>query len=178
MLRYATPRRLRPLLAVTAFALTFAPVGLPASAQQAATKHVPAKLVCGSHSADRKKLTPFQVELTFNVSGSLWLIDRKTSRRPGEEKFLGILVAIRNDVDRWRGQGRRWRDLDVRIFRSQKPEWHHDPQGQSAIGGAQGHPRMFAGILAASTPALRKRDFSLCQLDRAGSVPSGCRLCR
>ena len=91
MLCYATPRRLRPLLAVTAFALTFAPVGLPASAQQAATKHVPAKLVCGSHSADRKKLTPFQVELTFNVSGSLWLIDRKTSRRPGEEKFLGIL---------------------------------------------------------------------------------------
>jgi hypothetical protein len=91
MLRSVTPRRLRLLLTVTAFALTFAPAGLPASAQPAATKHVPAKLVCGSHSADRKKLTPFQVELTFNVSGSLWLIDRKTTRRPGEEKFLGIL---------------------------------------------------------------------------------------
>ena len=91
MLRSVTPRRLHSLLAVTAFALTFAPAGLPASAQQAATKHVPAKLICGSHSADRKKLTPFQVELTFNVSGSLWLIDRKTTRRPGEEKFLGIL---------------------------------------------------------------------------------------
>ena len=91
MLRYATLRHLRPLLAVTAFVLTFAPAGLPASAQPAVTKHVPAKLVCGSHSADRKKLTPFQVELTFNVSGSLWLIDRKTTRRSGEEKFLGIL---------------------------------------------------------------------------------------
>jgi hypothetical protein len=91
MLRYATPCRLRPLLAVTAFVLMLVPAGLPASAQPAATKHVPAKLVCGSHSADRKKLTPFQVELTFNVSGSLWLIDRKTTRRPGEEKFLGIL---------------------------------------------------------------------------------------
>jgi hypothetical protein len=91
MLRYVTPRWLRPLLAVTAFALTFGPGGWSASAQQAATKHVPAKLVCGSHSANRKEHPPFQVELTFNVSGSLWLIDRKTSRRPGEEKFLGIL---------------------------------------------------------------------------------------
>jgi hypothetical protein len=91
MFRYVTPRRLCPLLAVTAFALTFGPGGWSASAQQAATKHVPAKLVCGSHSANRKEHPPFQVELTFNVSGSLWLIDRKTSRRPGEEKFLGIL---------------------------------------------------------------------------------------
>jgi hypothetical protein len=91
MLCSVTLRRLRSLLAVTAFALTFGAGSLPASAQQPAAKHVPAKLVCGSHSADRKKLTPFQVELTFNVSGSLWLIDRKTTRRPGEEKFLGIL---------------------------------------------------------------------------------------
>jgi hypothetical protein len=91
MLRYVTPRRWRPLLPVAAFALAFGPGGLPAAAQQTATKHVPAKLVCGSHSANRKEYPPFQAELTFDVSGSLWLIDRKTSRRPGGEKFLGIL---------------------------------------------------------------------------------------
>ncbi len=91
MNRNVTPRQLRHLLYVTAIALSFGAWDLPASAQQAATKHVPAKLVCGSHSADRKKLTPFQVELQFDVSGSLWLIDRKTSRLPGGEKFLGIL---------------------------------------------------------------------------------------
>ena len=91
MLRYVTPRRLRPLLSLTAFALAFAPGGWPASAQQAASKQVPAKLVCGSLSANRKEHPPFQVKLTFNVSGSLWLVDRKTSRRPGGEKFLGIL---------------------------------------------------------------------------------------
>ena len=91
MTRYVMSRRLRYLLYVTAFALTAGPWGLSASAQQPATKHVPAKLVCGSHSANRKELKPFQVELTFNISGSLWLIDRKTSRRPGSEKFLGIL---------------------------------------------------------------------------------------
>ena len=91
MIRYISPRRLRHLLHMTAFAATLVPWGLSASAQQDATKHVPAKLVCGSHSANPKQLPAFQVELQFDVSGSLWTIDRTTSPQPGRERFLGIL---------------------------------------------------------------------------------------
>jgi hypothetical protein len=91
MTRYITLRRLRHLLYVTAFAVTFGPWGLSASAQQAATKHVPAKLVCSSHSANPKQLTAFQVDLQFDVSGSLWMLERTTSPQPGKERFLGIL---------------------------------------------------------------------------------------
>jgi hypothetical protein len=91
MTRYVTPRWFRYLFYMTALALTFGPWSLSALAQQAAIKHVPAKLVCGSHSANRKELRPFEENLQFDVSGNLWISDRKTSPQPGKERFLGIL---------------------------------------------------------------------------------------
>jgi hypothetical protein len=62
-----------------------------AAQQQAPTDHVTASLNCGSHSANPKELKSFQVDLQFDVYGSLWMVDRKTSPQAGEEKFRGIL---------------------------------------------------------------------------------------
>jgi hypothetical protein len=87
MIRYATPRRLRHLITAAALTLTWS---LPAPAQQAAAKQVPAKLVCGSHSADPAKLRPFEAHLQFNVTGPLWISDVADPQR-GKERFLGIL---------------------------------------------------------------------------------------
>jgi hypothetical protein len=60
-------------------------------AQQAPTDRVTASLNCGSHSANSKELKPFQADLQFDLYGSLWMLDRKTSPQAGEEKFRGIL---------------------------------------------------------------------------------------
>jgi hypothetical protein len=62
-----------------------------AAQQQTPTDHVTASLNCGSHSANPKELKSFQVDLQFDVYGSLWMVDRKTSPQAGEEKFRGIL---------------------------------------------------------------------------------------
>ena len=91
MIRFLRPRGLRRLHYVTACALAFGLPALPASAEQPAAKHVQAKLVCGSHSANPKELRPFEADLQFDVSGSLWISEHKTSPQPGKEKFLGIL---------------------------------------------------------------------------------------
>jgi len=91
MIRYVPQRRFRHLLYVTTIALTCVPCSLSAAAQQAATKHVPAKLVCGPHSANPKKLKAFVEHLQFDVTGNLWTSERKTSPQPGKERFLGIL---------------------------------------------------------------------------------------
>lgn len=84
-------RRLKHLFYAAAFVLSFNAWTCSASAQQAPTEQVPAKLTCGSHSANPKELKAFQVDLQFDVFDSLWLVDRKTSPRPGTEKFRGIL---------------------------------------------------------------------------------------
>jgi hypothetical protein len=86
-----TPRWLRHPLYVVAFALTFCPWVLSASAQQAVTEQVDAKLTCGSHSANRQELKAFQVDLQFKVGGNLWIVDRTTSPQPGKENILGIM---------------------------------------------------------------------------------------
>jgi hypothetical protein len=91
MIRYVTPRQFRHLLYVTTIALTFGPCSLSASAQQAATKHIPAKLICGPHSANPKELKAFVENLQFDVTGNLWTSERKTGPQPGQERFLGIL---------------------------------------------------------------------------------------
>ena len=88
MIHLAAPRRLRHLTGAAALALTLMP-GLSAAAEQAATRQVPAKLVCGSFSADPHKLKPFDLHLTFTVSGPLWTGDVTDER--GKERFLGIL---------------------------------------------------------------------------------------
>ena len=62
--------------------------GFSAFAQDAA-KRVPAKLTCGSHSSNPAQNKAFQVDLQFDVTGSLWLLDWKTER--AEVKFRGIL---------------------------------------------------------------------------------------
>lgn len=58
-------------------------------AEEAAPKSAPAKLTCGSHSSNPAVNKPFQVELQFDVTGSLWLLDWKTEH--SEVKFRGIL---------------------------------------------------------------------------------------
>ena len=63
--------------------------GFSAFAQDIAAKRVPAKLTCGSHSTSPTHNKPFQVDLQFDVTGSLWLVDWKTERT--EVKLRGIL---------------------------------------------------------------------------------------
>jgi len=58
-------------------------------AEEPAPKRVPAKLTCGSHSSNPAQHKPFQVELQFDVTGSLWLLDWKSEH--SEVKFRGIL---------------------------------------------------------------------------------------
>ena len=89
MNRNVTPRRLQHLISIGAFALLGC-WAFPASAEEPVA-HVPAKLVCTSHSANPKEFPAFQAEMQFKVSGSLWLVDRTTSPHPGKERFLGIL---------------------------------------------------------------------------------------
>ena len=60
-----------------------------AFAEDAAPLHVPAKLTCGSHSSNPSANKAFQVDLQFDVTGSLWLLDWKTEH--SEVKFRGIL---------------------------------------------------------------------------------------
>jgi hypothetical protein len=60
-----------------------------AFAEEIAPKRVAAKLTCGSHSSNPTQNKAFQVELQFDVTGSLWLLDWKTEH--AEVKFRGIL---------------------------------------------------------------------------------------
>ena len=60
-----------------------------AFAEDIAPKRVAAKLTCGSHSSNPTQNKAFQVDLQFDVTGSLWLLDWKTER--AEVKFRGIL---------------------------------------------------------------------------------------
>jgi hypothetical protein len=60
-----------------------------AFAQDATTDHASAKLTCGSHSSNPNQYKAFQVQLQFDVTGSLWLLDWKTEH--AEVKFRGIL---------------------------------------------------------------------------------------
>lgn len=62
---------------------------LSAFAEEIAPKHVAAKLTCGSHSSNPAQHKAFQVDLQFDVTGSLWLLDWKTEH--AEVKFRGIL---------------------------------------------------------------------------------------
>ena len=52
-------------------------------------KSIAAKLTCGSHSSDPANRKAFQVDLQFEVTGSLWFLDWKSER--SEVKFRGIL---------------------------------------------------------------------------------------
>jgi hypothetical protein len=63
--------------------------GVSAFAEEAAPRRVPAKLTCSSHSSNPTQHKAFQVDLQFDVTGSLWLLDWKTGRN--EIKFRGIL---------------------------------------------------------------------------------------
>ncbi len=59
------------------------------AAQEPSPKQVPAKLTCGPHSSNPAQYKAFQVDLQFDVTGSLWLVDWKTEQ--AEVKFRGIL---------------------------------------------------------------------------------------
>jgi hypothetical protein len=63
----------------------------PTFAGQPGTEQVPAKLTCGSHSSNPTEKKAFQVELRFDVTGSLWLMDWKAPDQSREVKFRGIL---------------------------------------------------------------------------------------
>jgi hypothetical protein len=90
MPRLFTVRRPGCLLFV-AMALAFPAGDFAAFAQEAPTERVAATLTCGSHSANPVELKAFQVDIQFDVFGSLWVADRKTSPQPGTEKFRGVL---------------------------------------------------------------------------------------
>jgi hypothetical protein len=97
--RHVIPRRLGHLLYAAVFMLIVG-CGFSASAQQPADELVPAKLNCGSHSANSKELKPFQFDLQFEVFGSLWMVDRATSHQPAawHGKISRDSVSIRNHV--------------------------------------------------------------------------------
>ena len=83
-------RKLEAALISAAFVMCGAySFGFSAFAQEAATKRVPAKLTCGSHSSNPTQNKAFQVDFQFDVTGSLWLVDWKAER--AEVKFRGIL---------------------------------------------------------------------------------------
>ena len=83
-------RKLEAALISAAFVMCGAcSFGFSAFAQEAAAKRVPAKLTCGSHSSNPTQNKAFQVDLQFDVTGSLWLVDWKAER--AEVKFRGIL---------------------------------------------------------------------------------------
>jgi len=63
--------------------------GSAAFAEDAPAQKAGAKLTCGSHSSNPTQYKAFQVDLTFDVTGSLWLLDWKTEQ--AEVKFRGIL---------------------------------------------------------------------------------------
>jgi hypothetical protein len=60
-----------------------------ALAAEEAPLRISAKLTCGSHSSNPTQNKAFQVDLQFDVTGSLWLLDWKTEH--AEVKFRGIL---------------------------------------------------------------------------------------
>ena len=92
MIRVIPLHPLTHLLCVTGFVLGFgASTDTLSAQQQTPTQQVPAKLTCGSHSAKPTQLKAFQIDLLFDVFGSLWTVDRKTSPETGTEKFRGIL---------------------------------------------------------------------------------------
>jgi hypothetical protein len=78
--------KLRSILLACGLLMSF---GLPAVAQDTPPQHVPAKLTCGPHSSNPSQYKAFQVDLQFDVTGSLWLLDWKTEQ--AEVKFRGIL---------------------------------------------------------------------------------------
>ena len=83
-------RRLEAALISAAFVICgTCGYGFSSFAQEAATKRVAGKLTCGSHSSNPAQNKAFQVDLQFDVTGSLWLVDWKTER--AEVKFRGIL---------------------------------------------------------------------------------------
>ena len=85
-------RRLRIVLFFAGCAMSAAysmSYGLSAFAQENAPPRVPAKLTCGPHSSNPAQGKSFQVDLQFDVTGSLWLLDWKAERT--EVKFRGIL---------------------------------------------------------------------------------------
>ena len=60
-------------------------------AEEDPTEHINAKLTCGSLSTNAKDYKSFQIELSFEVYGSLWMADRKNQEQSGVEKFRGVL---------------------------------------------------------------------------------------
>ena len=82
-------RKLSQVVSAACGLLVACGYGSLAFAQDAVQKRVPAKLICGSHSANPQQHKAFQVDLQFDVNGSLWMLDWKTER--AEVKFRGIL---------------------------------------------------------------------------------------
>ena len=76
---------------LAAIALVACLNGVPAFAEQSGIERVPAKLTCGSHSSNPAQKKAFQVELQFDVTGSLWLLDWKNVDQNSDVKFRGIL---------------------------------------------------------------------------------------
>src|SRR5262249_37364487 len=61
------------------------------AAEEAPTERINAKLTCGSLSVNAKEFKSFQIDLGFDVYGSLWMADRQNQEHSGIEKFRGVL---------------------------------------------------------------------------------------
>jgi hypothetical protein len=142
MIRNVTPRWFRYLFCV--LALMSGPFSLSAPAQQAAIEHIPAKLICGPHSANPKELKGFAENLQFDVNDNLWISERKTSLPPGKERFLGILslssgaMLIIGERRLFTGEGK----LDPR------PIWTYEFSGRKTPNGLT----ILKGQLQSQTP--------------------------
>jgi hypothetical protein len=79
----------RTLIAIACMPCVVCFCNFSAPAEELASKHVPAKLTCGSHSSSPKDHKAFQADIQFDVDGALWLLDWKTEH--AEVKFRGIL---------------------------------------------------------------------------------------
>ena len=83
-------RWMRRVLCLTVCVLAAGLNTFAAFAGQDGTEQIPAKLTCGSHSSNPTEKKAFQVELQFNVTGSLWQVDWKAPDQSREIKFRGI----------------------------------------------------------------------------------------
>ena len=90
-MQHIAPRLMRRACYLTACASIACLNVFPAFAEQPGIEHVPAKLTCGSHSSNPTQKKAFQVDLQFDVTGSLWLLDWKNADQSAVVKFRGIL---------------------------------------------------------------------------------------
>jgi hypothetical protein len=99
-------------------------------AEETPTEHISAKLTCGSLSTNTKETKPFQIEVNFEVYGSLWMADRENLEQSGIEKFRGVLSPTGTMLVA--GQGK----SDRGMAWSYEFSGHKNPKGITILKGS------------------------------------------